>query len=103
MARRVWHVRLDARDCDELLACLSKLDAVHDSIKATGIAGKLAMCNHLVEVYRAIERVLKKEFAAVARARGVQPAPPPSDPQGEATTQDQPSLENPAEPAAVEA
>ena len=77
---RIYHARLSTSDAEELAACLKRLDAIHDSVQATGMAGKMSIMEQCVEVYRAIERVLRKEYQAVARAMGAQATETAQDP-----------------------
>jgi hypothetical protein len=58
---------LSRLDAEELFACLQKLDAIHDSVKSAAMPGKPSVMAQCVEVYRVIERVLKKEYVAVKR------------------------------------
>jgi hypothetical protein len=67
MAPRLIHVRLNTAEVEELTRCLTRLNHIYDSVNATGMAGKAAIMGTCVEVYRAIERVLAKEMAAVKR------------------------------------
>lgn len=67
MKVQLVHARLSLRDAEELGGCLPKLNAIYDSVKATGIAGKASVLAQCEEVYHALERVIGKEMAAVAR------------------------------------
>jgi hypothetical protein len=49
------------------MGCLTKLDAIHDSVGSTNMQGKAAVLALCVEVYRSIENVFRKEMAAVNR------------------------------------
>jgi hypothetical protein len=65
MGNRLEHIRLTIRDVEDLTTCLTRLDEVHDSINATNLSGRLALMGACVQVYRVIERLLKREQAAV--------------------------------------
>jgi hypothetical protein len=62
---RINHAEVNARDVYELTLCLDRLNQIHDSVNATGMAGKLAVMRLCVEVYRVIEGLLRKEQRAV--------------------------------------
>jgi hypothetical protein len=58
---RLEHARLTIRDVEDLTDCLNRLNEVHDSVNATGMSGKVAIMGACVQVYRVIERLLRKE------------------------------------------
>ena len=79
MKRQLVHTKLSTRDVEDLTACLARLDQIHDSINATGLAGKLALMHLCVEVYRVIETLLRKEMGQVQRWQAKEAPPPAND------------------------
>ena len=69
MDAKIWMPRLTARQVEELTASLTRLNQIHDSVERTNVAGKPAVMQLCVEVYRSIESVLDKVRAAVIAAQ----------------------------------
>lgn len=90
------------QDVEQLSQALKKLDAIHDSINATGLAGKAGLIHLTVEVYRAIERVLAKEVGQVQRWQALQQAEANGDQGAELAAGDGEQSDAPGPGAAVE-
>lgn len=65
MARGLNHVKLTDRDVLELTQCLTWLNKVHDSVNATGMAGKAAVMELTSGVYHVLENLLAREQGRV--------------------------------------
>jgi len=67
MAQRIPHVRISPREVEDLTICLNRLNQIHDSVNATGMAGKRAVMELSIECYHVIQKLLEREAAAVKR------------------------------------
>lgn len=68
MGTRYRHIRLTDLDVTRLLAARSKLDAVYDSVNATGMSGKASIMAHLREIAESIDLVMVRETQGIQRA-----------------------------------
>ena len=69
MRTKIWMPRLKPREVEDLTTCLTRLNQIHDSIDRTNIAGKPAVLQLTIEIYRVIEGVLGKVQNAVIAAQ----------------------------------
>ena len=67
MSRQIQHARLNDRDIEALTHCLTRLNRIHDSVNATGMAGKAAVMELASECYHVIEGLLAREQVIVQR------------------------------------
>jgi len=88
MTARYRHARLTLDVVEELAQSLVRLDRIHDAIQATGMAGKLAMMELCVEVYRSIECAVRLERAGYQRWMIATGQVPPDPAQGEASPEE---------------